>query len=103
MNELLHLNLIEELEHFLSTQSDGEWEHGEGIQIKTLDNPGWKISVHLDGTMYSDSSFNEFVEFRSEHDWIVCRVRNGCFEAFGGPYNLKEILNKFFTWVKKSA
>jgi len=103
MSELLHVNLIHELESFLSIQSDGEWEHGEGIQISTIDNPGWEVFVDLDETMYSDAIFDEIVDHRTENDWIVCRVRNGKFEGFGGPRNLKEVLNRFFAWVKVNS
>jgi hypothetical protein len=29
---------------------DGEWEHAYGLEIGTLDNPGWKIEFDLRGT-----------------------------------------------------
>ncbi|WP_430394014.1 Imm53 family immunity protein [Brevibacillus brevis] len=40
------------------------------------------------------------METGSENDWVHCRVRDGCFEAFGGPKNLNEILAFFKQWAE---
>ena len=29
---------------------NGDWEHGSGIHIDTLDNPGWSITINLEDT-----------------------------------------------------
>jgi hypothetical protein len=38
---------------------------------------------------------------RSEHDWVHARIRDGRFEAFGGPGNLPELLACFRRWAEE--
>lgn len=33
-------DLVKRLERGYRSQCDGDWEHGEGVEIGTLDNPG---------------------------------------------------------------
>jgi hypothetical protein len=35
-------------------QCNGDWEHGFGASIDTLDNPGWLLKVDLAGTDCDD-------------------------------------------------
>src|SRR5260221_4160816 len=39
------MTALSDLENWYRSQCNGEWEHGEGITIGTLDNPGWSIQV----------------------------------------------------------
>jgi hypothetical protein len=41
---------LSRLEKWYSAQCDGDWEHQYGVQLKTLDNPGWTFEVDLCGT-----------------------------------------------------
>ncbi|MEH0820740.1 Imm53 family immunity protein [Micromonospora sp. CPCC 205714] len=41
------------LQAWYATQCDGEWEHEFGIQIETVDNPGWSVSIDLGDTALS--------------------------------------------------
>jgi hypothetical protein len=43
-------NAVNHLAEWYSRQCDGDWEHEYGIEITTLDNPGWLIRVDLKGT-----------------------------------------------------
>ena len=38
---------LDRLVAWYQSQCDGDWEHGEGIEISTLDNPGWSIRVSV--------------------------------------------------------
>jgi hypothetical protein len=29
---------------------NGDWEHGRGIHLDTIDNPGWSLSINLEDT-----------------------------------------------------
>lgn len=40
-------NLITQLQNWYKSQCDGIWEHEYGLDISTLDNPGWR--VHING------------------------------------------------------
>ena len=33
------------LQQWYSAHCDGEWEHGFGVTIATLDNPGWSVTA----------------------------------------------------------
>jgi hypothetical protein len=38
------------LQRWYVAQCDSEWEHGFGVEIGTLDNPGWCIRIDLNHT-----------------------------------------------------
>ncbi len=49
---------IERLQAWYLAQCDGEWEHGFGPTISTLDNPGWSVKVDLKGTELFEKPFS---------------------------------------------
>ncbi len=67
------------------TQCDGDWEHGNGITIGTIDNPGWYLKVSLDETEVENRTFQIIDINRSENDWLYCAVEEKIFKGFGGP------------------
>ena len=105
-------DLIKRLEIWYDSQCDGEWEHSWGVHIDTLDNPGWRLEVDLEGKPLAQRPFQEVKRHRSESDWIECRVlarydairtdRVGGvhFEGFGGTGNLTELLTVFLDWAE---
>ena len=80
---------------------DGDWEHMYGVQIGTLDNPGWSVDIDLAETELEDKSFAP-IRRNSESDtnWVVAAVREKKFEARGGPKNLREMLVTFQCWAE---
>ena len=91
---------LDALQSWYQMQCDGEWEHQYGIEIETLDNPGWAVEVDLAGTKLSGKSLPEMTAERSETDWFRCSVEAGRFKGFGGPTNLTEILEVFLGWAE---
>jgi|SRR6185437_6124886 immunity protein 53 of polymorphic toxin system len=102
------------LQHWFLAHCDGEWEHGSGITIETLDNPGWHVTINLDFTELQSAPFEPIVREATEADWIHCRVierKAGPvpygepnfrrFEGAGGPLNLPEILATFRAWAER--
>ncbi len=81
-------------------QSDGDWEHGKGIRISTLDNPGWEMDIDLEGTGLEEEPFESLKVKRNEQDWIHCFVRERNFCVRCGPNNLEEGMQHFLEWVK---
>jgi hypothetical protein len=64
---------------------DGEWEHGHGITVETIDNPGWGVKIWLTGTELDGRPFTEIDDrLRSDDDWLLCRVNGEFFEGVGG-------------------
>ena len=93
------MDTLQELQQWYRAHCDGDWEHGYGVQIDTLDNPGWRVTVELTDTELSGRSFTEVQRLEHETDWIHCRVRDGKFEGHGGPFMLDEILKIFLAWA----
>jgi hypothetical protein len=81
---------------------NGEWEHELGINIETLDNPGWSVTVDLEGTPLEEARFANRSEARSETDWIECRVQAAQFQGFGGTEYLEELLGIFLDWAESA-
>lgn len=90
------------LQDWYQRHCDGDWEHSSRIQIHTIDNPGWSVSINLECTNLEKKLFEEVKIERSETDWIFCKVVNGIFKSAGGPKNLEEMLRIFRTWADGS-
>jgi hypothetical protein len=88
-------------------QCDGDWEHGYGIRIETIDNPGWSVIICVENTDVQDKLFEIVNIERHENDWVHCKIdydkqRDGLqFYGYGGPENLGEILEIFKAWVER--
>jgi len=81
-------------------QCDGDWEHGYGIRIGTLDNPGWSLTVDLKGTKVDGLEFPRLSNnYEHDSDWWTCWTENNRFRAAGGPLQLTAMIDTFRTWV----
>lgn len=83
-------------------QCDGDWEHGNGIQIATIDNPGWYLRISLEETELQNLQFQKIRIDRSEHDWFRCFIEDDVFEGVGGPFNLPEVIKIFRDWAESN-
>jgi hypothetical protein len=86
------------LERWYATQCNGDWEHGYGVKIDTLDNPGWHVRIDLSGTKKQDSLLERVVIARSETDWMQYWVEKKQFQIACGPTNLSEAVEIFVRW-----
>lgn len=93
------MDIIKWLENWFTKNCDGDWEHGYGIRINTLDNPGWSVSINLQGTELEDKNFKPVEIDRNDLDWIYCRVEDRTFRGAGGTMNLEELLMVFRQWA----
>jgi len=96
-------DLLSRLEDWYRAQCDGEWEHDFGIQLESLDNPGWWLRVDLAATPFENRPLEARTIERSERDWVQVKLEDGRFHAAGGPGNLTEILTAFLDWVGSDA
>jgi len=87
------------LQGWYRAQCDGDWEHQFGIQIGTLDNPGWLVDIDLEDTALEGKSFAEVSIDRSDDDWMRCKVDGLVFKGRGGADNLHEIFRVFLDWA----
>ena len=93
------MNVLQELQRWYQSHCNGDWEHGHGVRIDTLDNPGWSVTIDLDETDIEGRSFQEVKRLGSKSAWIHCQVVDGKFEGRGGPFMLEEILRTFLSWA----
>lgn len=86
---------LEWLEEWYLSQCDGDWEHGWGVKIQTIDNPGWSLKINLAGTTVRDPRMGPYIHDRGDHDWVSCEVKEGVFEGRGDARKLAFILDMF--------
>jgi hypothetical protein len=77
-----------------------EWEHGYGIRIDTLENPGWRLHLGLHGTKRQDAASPKAALTRSQDDWISYWVEKEEFQVACGPKNLSEAIDIFVGWFE---
>jgi hypothetical protein len=94
--------LLDWLQEFYLSECDGQWEHGVGYTISTLDNPGWSVDFDLEATTLETRTFDGVRIERTDDDWVQCRVEGNIFQGRGGPRNLTELLTIFHDWAVAS-
>jgi hypothetical protein len=96
------MTMLSELEKWYVSQCNGDWEHQWGIDIGTLDNPGWTFKVDLMGTRKQGAALPLTRISRNERDWISYSVQDNRFEAACGPENLSETISLFLQWFESN-
>jgi len=91
------------LQAWYVARCNNEWEHGYGIAITTIDNPGWSVAIDLNDTDLDRGSYTRRETHRSEDDWCVTWIEEGAFRGACGPTNLAEALHEFRLWAIKQA
>ena len=92
-------SIIQWLQDWTKSQTDGDWEQELGISISMLDNPGWILSADL-------SNYGDFLKETkplgrdNDVDWIDFEVRVIAktyvyIEIFGDISKLNKILYSF--------
>lgn len=92
------------LQQWYAAQCDGDWEHDSGIQIETLDNPGWRVNINLEGTDLEARAFTPIehgLDSDSTTDWHRIWVAESRFEGAGDPTKLAFILEQFLAWAER--
>lgn len=83
------------LQEWYKNQCNGDWEHNYGITIKTIDNPGWHITIDLAGTNLETLHVGYKLIENNEDDWYGYSIINSQFQGSGDPSKLIVIINKF--------
>ena len=92
---------FEFLENWYAEQCNGDWEHEFGVEIGTLDNPGWRVKIDLDGTDWEGQILDRQVVERTKQDWFHIWSDGHQWEAACGPKNLMEVLGGFQMFVSQ--
>ena len=98
-----NMNTILQLQDWYKSECNGDWEHQCGVQIETLDNPGWSVTIDLEDTdlenkPFSETSYGMEVDDPETSDWLLCKVENKSFKGVGGSDKLEEIIQCFLEW-----
>ena len=94
---------LERLQRWYLAQCDGEWEHQGGVEIGTLDNPGWSLEIRLSGTPLADCPFELVSRLEHPSEWLLCKRTATQFEGRGGPLMLSELIAVFLHWAESPA
>jgi hypothetical protein len=88
------------LMRWYADQCDGLWEHGYGVRIDTLDNPGWCIRIETRGTATPLADFGwQKAGADTNTDWMHHCVEEGTFRGYGDPSKLEPLLRLFLALV----
>ena len=90
---------LRRLQEWYASQCDGDWEHEYGIQIETLDNPGWSVEIDLAETELEGVEYAAVKDLAPEREWVHTRVEGAKFQGDGGPPMLAVILRHFLEWA----
>jgi hypothetical protein len=94
------LTTIDRLSEWYLRHCNGNWEHGFGFHIRTLDNPGIAIDINLEGTELQEVSFPEIKDdYDSKDRWLMCRRTDTLFEARGAATRFEDMLRIFLDWA----
>ncbi len=83
------------MQEWYTKQCDGEWEHHYGVEIDTLDNPGWHVVIDVESTELSDVNFDGYTMENGNDDWYFIEMKNRQFRATGDPSKLEFLLSNF--------
>ena len=97
------------LQSWYKKQCDGCWEHQHGVEIGTLDNPGWSLSIDLAETELENKVFEAVrigeiaQDYIEDPNWIDCKVKNNKFDGACGPQKLGELISIFIEWSESGS
>ena len=91
------------LQEWYAERCDGRWEHGYGVTIETLDNPGWSVEIDLIATPLANAAFTLINVRKEEKDWMRCWVEASKFKIGCGPFNLEAALEVFRDWALRES
>ena len=100
------MELFKKLQNWYQIHCDGDWEHSYGVVIDTLDNPGWKLSIDLNGTLLKNEVFQSICEGDPENKngfWIDCHKKGSSFIGMGSSDSLERLLSVFFEWYEHNC
>ncbi|HRI50435.1 MAG TPA: immunity 53 family protein [Pseudomonadota bacterium] len=92
--------ILQWLQIWYQNECNGDWEHGFGIHITTIDNPGWHIQIGLTDTELDGLEIAYNLEERAENDWYGISIKNNKYDAAGDPNKLTFLLESFQALVE---
>ncbi len=97
----MQMEILDWIQNWFKDNCDGDWEHGEVIQITTLDNPGWEIEIDISNTSIANTNINWILNENGKQDWYGVKIENQKFSAAGDSGKLKFLLGLFKEMIEK--
>ena len=96
-------NNLEWLDDWYQRQCNGEWEHTRGVRLKSLDDPGWHLTINLAGTSAVNARPQQLRMDAQNGGWLTCSIAGECFEGAGDSRKLEQIIGVFRQWVETGS
>lgn len=95
------MEILDWIQNWFKDNCDGEWEKGQGIQIITVDNPGWEIEIDISKTSIAGIAIKWILNEKSKEDWYGVKIENQKFYATGDFGKLTFLLGLFKEMIEK--
>ncbi|WP_339841273.1 immunity 53 family protein [uncultured Maribacter sp.] len=95
------MEILDWIQEWFKDNCDGNWEHGEVIQITTIDNPGWEVEIDISNTSIATMNLEWILNEKSKDDWYGVKIMNQKFIAAGDAGKLKFLLGLFKEMIEK--
>lgn len=95
------MEILDWIQNWFKNNCDGDWEHGEAIQINTLDNPGWEVEVDISNTSIANIDIKWILNENGPQDWYGVKIENKKFSAAGDAGKLTFLLGLFKEMIEK--
>ena len=94
---------LEWLEDWDQSQCNGVWEHKRGVNLESLEAPGWRLTIHLIGTSATNVRPQRLNLDTPCGEWINCSISGDRFQGSGDPRKLEQIIGVFRQWVDTAS
>jgi hypothetical protein len=100
-NNSIKMEILDWIQNYFKNNCDGDWEHSSGIQITTLDNPGWDVEIDISNTSLANFKLEWILNENGKQDWYGVKIENQKFNASGDSGKLKFLLGLFKDMIDK--
>lgn len=95
------MDILDWIQNWFKDNCNGEWEHHGGIQITTLDNPGWDVEIDISNTSIANLTIEWILNENGAQDWYGVKIENQKFNASGDSGKLTFLLSLFKEMIEK--
>ncbi len=95
------MEILDWIQHWFKNNCDGNWEHNDGIQITTIEKPGWDVEIDISNTSIANIHIPWILNENGAQDWYGVKIENQKFNASGDAGKLKFLLNLFKEMIEK--
>jgi hypothetical protein len=95
------MEILDWIQNWFKDNCNGQWEQGDGIQITTLDNPGWEVEIDISNTSIATITIEWILNEKGPQDWYGVKIEDQKFNASGDSGKLVFLLGLFKEMIEK--